>query len=218
LVEAGVDMDFPVVYRALAGLDSIAQAAGRCNREGKLHEKGRVIVFNPPKPAAVGFLKKATDTTRSLIDGVKGDPLAHEVFETYFAELYWKANSLDAKKIVGLLNDKKCEFFFRTAAERFRMIDDALQKSILVRYGEGEKLIETLRIIGPNRSLMRKLQRYTVNIYNNDFAQMLRNRVIEQVCPNIFALVSNDDYSEVTGLQCGEVVFDPVKYIFDGRS
>ena len=62
------------------------------------------------------------------------------------------------------------------------------------------------------------MQRYTVNIYNNDFAQMLRNRVIEQVYPNIFALASNDDYSEVTGLQCGEVVFDPVKYIFDGRS
>lgn len=218
LVEAGVDMDFPVVYRALAGLDSIAQAAGRCNREGKLAAKGRVIVFNPPKPASIGFLRKASDTTRSLVESVKGDPLAHAVFETYFAELYWKANSLDAKKIVGLLNNRGCEFFFRTAADRFRMIDDALQKSILVRYGEGEKLIETLRIIGPNRSLMRKLQRYTVNIYNNDFAQMLRNRVIEQVHPNIFALASNDDYSEVTGLQCGEVVFDPVKYIFDGRS
>ena len=68
MVEAGVDVDFPVVYRALAGLDSIAQAAGRCNREGKLG-RGQVIVFVPPQPAPPGPLRRAADTTVSLLTG-----------------------------------------------------------------------------------------------------------------------------------------------------
>ena len=220
LVEAGVDMDFPVVYRALAGLDSIAQAAGRCNREGKLAELGKVIVFNAPKQAPMGILRKAADTTRSIFSVNLEDPLAYKLFEKYFSELYWKANSLDVKGIIPLLmpDRQECGVYFRAAADRFRMIDDSLQKTVLVRYGEGERLIDELKMIGPNRTLMRKLQRYTVNVYNVDFNTMLRQRSIEEVFPNIFALASNEEYSESTGLRCGEVVFDPVKYIFDGRS
>src|SRR5208283_5261126 len=70
LVEAGVDIDFPVVYRALAGLDSIAQAAGRCNREGRLNEEGRlgeVIVFDAPKPAPSGSLRKGQDAGAEIL-------------------------------------------------------------------------------------------------------------------------------------------------------
>jgi CRISPR-associated endonuclease/helicase Cas3 len=63
LVEAGVDLDFPVVYRALAGLDSIAQAAGRCNREG-LQENGIVVVFIPPSKIPIGHLRQAASTTK----------------------------------------------------------------------------------------------------------------------------------------------------------
>ena len=213
LVEAGVDMDFPIVYRALAGLDSIAQAAGRCNREGGLPELGKVVVFNPSRKAPMGLLRKASDTARSILATVQGDPLKYSLFEKYFSELYWKANSLDSKGIVELLNpdQTECGIFFRTAAKRFKIIDDSVQKTIIVRYGESEKLLDTLKAKGPERWLMRKLQRYTVNVYNQDFYTMRQRGSVEEVWPQIFALVSNMEYSNDTGLLIEET-FDPEKF------
>src|SRR5699024_1677856 len=96
LVEAGVDFDFPVVYRALAGLDSLAQAAGRCNREGKL-DKGIVNIFVPPKRPPTGLVRKAAETTKVILERHDGsyDPLAPVNFTYFFEELYWKVPSLD---------------------------------------------------------------------------------------------------------------------------
>lgn len=215
LVEAGVDFDFPVVYRALAGLDSIAQAAGRCNREGKLSEHGKVIVFNAPRKAPMGILRKAADTTCSIFTTHQKDPLDYSLYEKYFSELYWKANSLDSKDIISLLSPDQieCGIYFRTAAKKFRMIDDTLQKTILVRYGEGERLINLLKSQGPDRRLMRKLQRYTVNVYNNDFERLLRQGAIEEVQPKIFALTTNSQYSKDTGLIVDETFYNPEQFI-----
>lgn len=215
LVEAGVDLDFPVVYRALAGLDSIAQAAGRCNREGKLSDLGKVIVFNPPRKAPEGILRKAADTTRSIVLANDRDPTGYDSFETYFSELYWKANSLDKYGIVSLLDPdrEECSIYFRTAARKFKIIDDSIQKTIFVRYGEGERLIDILRSKGPDRWLMRKLQRYTVNVYNYDFNELRKRGAIEEVYPQIFALSSKLDYSEDTGLLIAETPYDPEQFI-----
>lgn len=215
LVEAGVDLDFPVVYRALAGLDSIAQAAGRCNREGKLPHPGKVVVFNPPKKAPVGLLRKAADTTRSIITSNREDPLNNDLFEKYFTELYWRANSLDAQAIGSLLkpDQQECGIYFRTAANKFHIIDESQQKTVLVRYGEGEGLIDLLKSRGPDRWLMRKLQRYTVNVYNHDFDQLYRRGAVEEVYSKIYALTTNLDYSEDTGLLVEETPFDPEKFM-----
>ncbi|MEN6299967.1 MAG: CRISPR-associated endonuclease Cas3'' [Anaerolineaceae bacterium] len=216
LVEAGVDLDFPVVYRALAGLDSIAQAAGRCNREGKLPELGKVVVFVPPRKAPLGILRKAADTTCSIVL-TNDDPLNNEVFEKYFSELYWKANSLDSKNIVSLLNPendfRECSIYFRTTAERFHIIDDSMQKTILVRYGEGERLIDLLKLSGPDRWLLRKLQRYTVNVYNDDFYVMIKRGSVEEISSNIFAISTSSEYSKEIGLLV-ENSFEPEKFIF----
>lgn len=215
LVEAGVDFDFPVVYRALAGLDSIAQAAGRCNREGNLAE-GKVVVFNAPKKAPMGVLRKAADTARGILGEHPPEPLDYDLFEPYFSELYWKANSLDAKNIGALLkaDHQECAIYFRTAGERFRMIDDSFRETILVRYGEGEELIDFLKAKGPERWLLRKLQRYTVNIPKSDFDRMLARGSIEPVQPGIFTLTSSMEYSKDTGLLIDETVCDPEQYIY----
>jgi len=159
LVEAGVDLDFPVVYRALAGLDSIFQAAGRCNREGKMLEPGKVVVFNPPRKAPPGILRKAAETAYVFFATNHTAALEYNSFEKYFAELFWKANSLDGKNICSLLKpeQQECSIHFRTAADKFRLIDDSQQKTILVRYGDGEMLIEELKQKGPDRQILRHL-------------------------------------------------------------
>lgn len=219
LVEAGVDIDFPVVYRALAGLDSIAQSAGRCNREGKLNEiggLGKVVVFAAEKKPPVGILRKACETTVRLLDSGKiKDPLDHEAFHAFFSELYWKANSLDAKDIMKLLSVDSVDgsIQFRSAAEAFRIIDDSNQKTILVPYAEGEELIRILKAKGPERWLMRRLQRYSVNIYTDDFLSLLNRGSIEEVSTGIFALSCSIEYDNTVGLLIDEMPYEAEAFI-----
>ena len=165
LVEAGVDLDFPVVYRAIAGLDSIAQASGRCNREGLL-DRGHVIVFVPPSKFPLGYLKQAGEIGRQLLAEKRDDHLALERFEQFFKQLYWlQGNNLDKHGILkDLESDSELRFSFYSAAQKFHLIDDKQSAPVIVRYEEGKELIGLLKKKGPERWLMRKLQRYVVNL------------------------------------------------------
>ncbi len=187
LVEAGVDVDFPVVYRALAGLDSIAQAAGRCNREGNL-ESGRVVVFVPPSQSPPGHLRQAAEIGRRLLADKMDDPLAPERFEQFFRELYWlKGDGLDKHGILKDLDAKGAlQINFRTAARNFHLIDESQQAPVLVRYNKGEELIKLLIRNGPERWLLRKLQRYVVNLPRYLHQKLLADGGIREVSPGIF--------------------------------
>lgn len=204
LVEAGVDLDFPVVYRALAGLDAVAQAAGRCNREGKL-ERGEVVVFVPPKPAPPGHLRKAAETTVTLLTGHEGDPLARDMFRRYFEQFYVRAPSLDKQGIANLLNpdgqgNDSLKVQFRTAARRFQLIDESGYRSVIVRYGDSPTLIGRLEKEGPERWLMRKLQRYTVSLPEYQFKKLLNCGDVREVYPDIFAQTSDALYHPEFGV------------------
>jgi CRISPR-associated endonuclease/helicase Cas3 len=213
LVEAGVDVDFPVVYRALAGLDSIAQAAGRCNREGKL-ERGQVFVFVPPKPAPPGHLRRAAQTTVSLLFESRENPLRRELFQRYFEQLYWQAPSLDKHGIEGLLKpdgqaDDQLKVQFRTAAQRFQLIDESGYRSVIVRYGDSPALIGKLQKDGPERWLMRKLQRFTVSLPDYQFKKLLGNGDVREVHPGMFAQTSDALYHPELGVLVGDTNLDP---------
>jgi CRISPR-associated endonuclease/helicase Cas3 len=214
LVEAGVDIDFPVVYRALAGLDSLLQAAGRCNREGKL-KSGKVIVFIPPRPAPLGILRKASETSKNLLsrDGV--DLLDRKVLADYFSELYWKVNSLDAANILELLKPgKEFEIRFREASDEFKIINDKNQRTILIPYGEGCAYIEQLKNTKiPERTLLRKLQRYAVNIYVNQFNDLQKHGSLEEIVPGVFVLNNTVEYDEHKGLLINESLENPEQFI-----
>lgn len=207
LLEAGVDVDFPTVYRAFCGLDSIAQAAGRCNREGRL-ECGDVIVFNPPKPSPVGRLLKAENAAQDLFrtEFELATSLMPETFRRYFINYFKGLNGFDTKEIMDLLagNDAiKYQIQFRTAARRFKLIDDTLQHGIIVRYGNGkaniDTLIDRLRFGGPNRALMRQLQRYSVNVYDPDLKKLRENGLIEDV-GGVWVQTQDSLYHPVFGL------------------
>lgn len=207
LVEAGVDLDFPVVYRALAGLDSIAQAAGRCNREGLL-AAGEVVVFVPPEAAPLGLLRKGEDACRSVLYGHDGDPLDRTLFARYFEHLY-QACDLDAERIGELLqvDGRSLAVNFRTAAERFRLIRDEDNVPVIVLYrgpdgadSRVDGLIATLRKEGPQRWLMRSLQRYTVNIPRREALRLLQQGDAVEIVPGLFVQASDWLYHPVLGL------------------
>lgn len=215
LVEAGVDIDFPVVYRALAGLDSIAQAAGRCNREGRLQGKGRVVVFVPPEKPPLGHLRKGADACIATLHGQGHDPLARSLFERYFKEFYHSVD-LDSR---GIANKLKVEprtlaVQFRSAAEAFRLIDDEDKATVVVRYasqqGEIEKLLGILAAEGPQRWLMRKLQRYTVSIPKREADRMLAQGSVTLPMPGLYAMANTDNlYSHILGLVGDDSLYNP---------
>ncbi len=187
LVEAGVDLDFPVVYRAIAGLDSIAQAAGRCNREGLL-EQGSVMVFAPPSKIPAGYLRQAAEIGRRLVSDKMNDLLAPDMFKQFFKELYWlHGNNLDNHGILkDLAPDGELRFSFYTAAQKFKLIDDKQYAPVIVRYEEGEDLIGLLKKKGPERWLMRKLQRHVVNLPRYVHTKLRNEGAIMEVHPGIF--------------------------------
>ncbi|UWX58581.1 CRISPR-associated helicase Cas3' [Chlorobaculum sp. MV4-Y] len=207
LLEAGVDIDFPTVYRSFSGLDSIAQAAGRCNREGRL-ERGDVVVFNPPKPSPSGRLLKAETAAQTLF---RNEPelaasLMPEAFRRYFMHYFSGLNGFDTKGIMDLLasNDALCyKIQFRTAARKFKLIDDTQQHGVIVKYRDGktniEALTDQLRFGGPNRTLMRKLQRYSVNVYDPDLEKLRENGLIEEV-NGVWVQTAESAYDPVFGL------------------
>jgi len=201
LVEAGVDIDFPVVYRALSGLDSIAQAAGRCNREGEA-KRGKVVVFIPPKSSPPGTLRRAEQTTVSLLSGSTSDPMARELFTRYFEHFYVKADSLDKHGINNLLarDARELKIQFRTAAEKFRLIDDGESQAILVWYGDSQTLIGKLKKDGPERWLMRKLQRYSVNLPRRVVDKLVETGEVQEVWMGIFAQAVSTLYDDEVGV------------------
>ena len=176
LIEAGVDVDFPVVWRAEAGLESIIQAAGRCNREGRA-PVGDVFVFQPAegdgrKPPTE--IEQSTDVAREVMRRYQGDPTSLDAIRDYFQQLYWYAGdaSLDAKSILRTLGERttSLDFPFETIAKEFRLIETPMVPVIVPYRGAAgdddtvERLVGELEWVERPGRIARRLQPYVVQV------------------------------------------------------
>lgn len=213
LVEAGVDLDFPVVYRAMAGLDSIAQAAGRCNREGQLGYLGKVIVFETEKQPSIPWMKRsisrANETLRALPNA---DPIGLEAMRRYFESIY-DIQELDKKEIMARLNrslGNELLLPFKEVAEQFKFIEDDTTGVVIEVNEAAQKLVQQLRYSEHPRSILRKLQQYTVSVRSRDFQELLNAGALELVEGQFPLLKNQSAYDERVGLCVdGSEVWDP---------
>ena len=215
LIEAGVDVDFETVFRAETGLESIIQAAGRCNREGR-SETGNVYVFEPapaPGRAPGPELAQFASVARSVLRRHE-DPQSLAAVTDYFREVYWiKGPELDAHRILARLNERRAslDFPFETIAHQFRLISSDMVP-VIVRYAGRsskdrivERLLEELRRVERPGRIARRLQRYLVPVPRLIRERLLAAGAVSIIRPDDFAeqfvvLRNTDLYRHDTGL------------------
>lgn len=206
VMEAGIDVDFPVGFRALAGLDSIIQAAGRVNREMK-RDISDVYVFDPETPFIKKtpiFIKQGAAFAESAIRKFDGQIDSKAAIEDYFNSLYYvqAKEAFDVKKILSCFNNG-IEFEFKKAADEFRMIDNNTVAVVIPYNEEAKELLEQARRDLFPYKFARQLQMYTVNIYEKEFEKLQSKGVIETVNDTYQVLTESsmkEFYNEKTGL------------------
>ena len=209
LVEAGVDLDFASVYRELAGVDSIIQAAGRCNRNGKRGKEESVVrIFYWKDKEQVPEQRQQIDTTQKLLARGKNITALESITE-YFGELYHiKGESLNMKEILDKF--KKGDYQFATAAGEFNLIEEKTVSVYINREPESDALLREIRQQGLTKSRMRKAGQYCVNVYRGDgkremlFEKMYRAGMLEAVvadAKDFYVLTQDEQYQEDTGLK-----------------
>ncbi len=228
LVEAGVDIDFPVVYRAMAGLDSIAQAAGRCNREGRNVEGrlGKVVIFHPPKPAPAGLLRKGEDAGAEVLRSSPdwASMLAPESFQRYFKFFYGRVNDFGWRKFKDyfLTNAGAGQFQFRSAAVWYKLIDQQGSRGIVIWFESGKYsskgILEEIRRLGPSRPRMRRLQRYTVNVPDRIWKSLRDQGAIQEIkgpegLLGVWAQCVPNLYDDTFGLRLDGPVYTGTEFI-----
>lgn len=197
LVEAGVDIDFPVVFRQEAGLDSLLQAAGRCNREGLL-DLCTTHVFSLSKEHNLPKGDIATSDAARKNLGTDCDWFAPETMASYFKQFYKRQPTFDEKDMKHYLY-RPAEMHFSKAAKEFHLIEED-GPTVFVEWGEGASIIERLQQEGPTYPLMKKLSRYGVNVRSYEFHKLVEFGVVNEILKGIYVVNMPQQYDERLGL------------------
>ena len=180
VIEAGVDIDFPLVYRALGPLDSIVQAAGRCNREGRLKGKGRLVVFRPTDAKLPsGVYRVATNITARLLDRLSADDLSGEpsLFYRYFDELFQYVPTDHQRRRECSIQEDREALRFREVARKAKVIFDDTQ-AVIAPMKEAVEEVDAIRKRARTDGWrfthedLRGLQRFMVNLHSQDFQKL----------------------------------------------
>ncbi|NMC86487.1 MAG: CRISPR-associated helicase Cas3' [Anaerolineaceae bacterium] len=207
LMEAGVDLDFPLGYRALAGIDSIIQAAGRVNREGRL-SSGMLHVFEPETASIRKLpqeLAQSAQVARSILDKYPADPICLEAIKDYYTLLYdvQGKQAFDSHHILDCFEKEHSEptdFSFATAAQNFKLIEENTVALVIPFADQVQELLEDRRLLAKPYLLLRKLQPYTINVFENELNNLQRKGAIHFVNEEIPVLQEMQFYSLKTGL------------------
>ncbi|RGY96756.1 CRISPR-associated helicase Cas3' [Clostridium sp. AM58-1XD] len=209
LVEAGVDFDFQTVYRELAGIDSVIQAAGRCNREGKkCRDDCKTYVFKLEQSEDIHLpnaLKLPMEVAGQVGEEYE-DIASLEAIEAYFRRLfYFRGNGLDIKEIVRQMEDgrRNLLFPFTTVAKQFKLIENDT-KTILIDWEEEAKnIVCRIKAGDTSRRLIREAGQYCVNIYENDFEKLNGAGMLELIDNDMeyYILRNRGQYTEEKGLE-----------------
>jgi CRISPR-associated endonuclease/helicase Cas3 len=199
LIEAGIDVAFPVVYRALAGLDSIIQAGGRCNREGAPGVINGVVFIFESERAVPKMLAQNVAAATYVLDKYE-DIASPEAVHAYFNELFYIAKGMEALDAQGIL--KLCAdptLPFAEVAKRFRLIDNS-QYIVYIQTDESKPLLAELERFGPSRERMRALGKYAVGVYPNHYKKLRDAGALRGIAENAAVLEDLRLYNRETGL------------------
>lgn len=205
LVEAGVDLDFHSVYRQLSGVDSMIQAAGRCNREGKRNvEDSMVSIFQFDQKENVPGQQRQIDISKVLIADGK-DISSLDGIQQYFQSLYhFEAASLDKKNILGLFQNKNYQF--ETAAKKFKLIEEDTTTIFISREPEAKEILQQIKNQGYTKRTMRRAGKYCVQLYASDIEKFRGAGMLREISGDMndfVELVSEEQYTEYLGLDLG---------------
>lgn len=197
LIEAGVDVDFPMVWREISGLDSIAQAAGRCNREGKNSAAESIVTyFQSEHPILLLQKINIQAAHEALKQG--GNPGEPETINRYFTALRSLiGENMDKSNTVKLLQEMLLPF--RTVAEGFHLIDQETN-TVYIPLGVGEELCRPIQEKRGNREDYRRAGQYSVGIYQQHFQNLWRAGDIELLSENSAMLTNLSLYDPEMGL------------------
>ena len=199
LVEAGVDLDFQNVYRELAGVDNILQAAGRNNREGKrLWQECKVFIFELEDGKGNGIQSRKASITKALLEQDKNIEDLETIY-TYFTEIYsMEGESLDIHDICRMFDIGQEQF--KTASERMRLIEEG-GVDIIIPQDEIESLISKADY-GLTREEFRIIENYLVHVPQNELNKLIEHGDVTAVknIDGLYILQNSSMYSHEIGL------------------
>lgn len=202
LIEAGVDLDFPAVYREEAGMDSLIQAAGRCNREGKRSKEQSEVFSFSLEGKSNSHMEQSRGALRETMRKYEkvNSPEAIAFYFQYYRKLLGQEN-LDEKGLIKIWDQTENFFPFATVAKKFKLIENDTETIYIPADETVEKYLQIIQSGHASRTIYRKLGQYGVSVPEYQFQKFKDQGLVNEVAKNIYVLNDMEKYNSQTGLQ-----------------